>query len=60
MPRDRRVEKIRRWLRRFRMETNLKHALHAALPELIEKPNRLAAFPLTDAQMGALRSILED
>jgi alpha-glucosidase (family GH31 glycosyl hydrolase) len=58
--RDRRVEKIRCWLRRFHMETNMKHQLHDDLPNLVENPDRLAAYHLTSAQMGVLMGMLKE
>jgi hypothetical protein len=56
--RDRRMEKIRRWLHRFRMDTGMKYALNHELPELLEDPSRLAAYELTGAQMNVIRGTL--
>jgi hypothetical protein len=56
--RDRRVEKVRRWLRRFRLDTGMKHFLHDELPGLLDHPDRLAAYELSDAQMNVIQSVL--
>jgi alpha-glucosidase (family GH31 glycosyl hydrolase) len=56
--RDRRIEKIRRWLRRFRLETYMKNSLSNELPNLLEDPSGLAAYNLTGAQMNVIGSTL--
>ncbi|HEY3342417.1 MAG TPA: TIM-barrel domain-containing protein, partial [Anaerolineae bacterium] len=57
---DHRPEDCRRLLRAFRLETNVKHRIDRALPQLLSGETRLAQFSgeLSDAQLQALSEVL--
>ncbi|HOG46518.1 MAG TPA: glycoside hydrolase family 31 protein [Anaerolineae bacterium] len=56
--RDRRPETLRRLLRAFRLESYTKMAIDGRLPELLEHPERLAAYGTTLAE-AHVRAITE-
>lgn len=58
---DRRLETCRKLLRAFRVDTEVKRHIDDALPEILSEPRLLMRYAreLTDAQVGALRQVIE-